>query len=106
MRPAEFRIVYDQGFRVSHPLFAAFCRARPDGAGACGPRLGLTLPRAVGGAVVRNRIKRRLREAFRLHRGGLGSHWDIVLNPRRAAEKAPFQELVRALRKVMERCNS
>jgi ribonuclease P protein component len=68
--------------------------------------LGLTLPRAVGGAVVRNRIKRRLREAFRLHRAGLGPQWDIVLNPRRAAERAPFPELVRALRKVIDRCNS
>jgi ribonuclease P protein component len=56
--------------------------------------------------VVRNRIKRRLREAFRLHRAGLGAQWDIVLNPRRSAERAPFPELVRALRKVIDRCNS
>jgi ribonuclease P protein component len=106
LRSAEFRLVYDQGFRVSSPLFAAFCRARPEPVPAGGPRLGLTVPRAVGGAVVRNRIKRRLREVFRLHREGLGAKWDIVLNPRRSAERAPFADLVRALRKVIERCNS
>ena len=75
-------------FRVSGPLFAAFCRSRatPEtGANAMVARLGLTVPRAVGGAVVRNRIKRRLREAFRLHRARIAPQWDIVLNPRRAA---------------------
>src|SRR5580704_12155190 len=77
LRAAEFRVTYDQGLRISGPLFAAFCRARPEsesakaaqpGADLPGPRLGLTVPRAIGGAVVRNRIKRRLRAAFRLHR--------------------------------------
>jgi ribonuclease P protein component len=103
LRSAEFRLVYDHGFRVSGPLFAAFCLARPN---ATGPRLGLTVPRAVGGAVTRNRIKRRLREAFRLHRAELGSQWDIVLNPRKAAFDAGFDEIQRALGKVIARCNS
>ena len=95
--------MYDQGFRVSSPFFAAFCLAREQ---APGPRLGLTVPRALGGAVIRNRIKRRLREAFRLHRAELGARWDIVLNPRKPALDADFRELERALGKVIERCNS
>jgi len=45
-------------------------------------------------------------EAFRLHRTELGRQWDIVLNPRRAVLAASFEEIERALRKVMERCNS
>jgi ribonuclease P protein component len=105
LRTADFRKVYDNGKRISGPLFAAFCLARP---GEKGPaaRLGLTVPRAIGGSVDRNRIKRRLREAFRLHHTELDPRWDIVLNPRRTALAAPFTDLERALRKVIEQCNS
>jgi ribonuclease P protein component len=87
--------------RVSNPLFAAFCLARVDGAG---PRLGVTATRALGGAVVRNRIKRRLREAFRMHRSALAPQWDIVVNPRRAAIDASFAEIEQALMKVIRKC--
>jgi ribonuclease P protein component len=103
LRSADFRTVYDNGIRLSGPLFAAFCLARTH-SGEAGVRLGLTAPRALGGAVVRNRIKRRLREAFRQHRAEFGPLWDIVLNPRRAALTAPFSEIERALGKVIEKC--
>ena len=55
--------MYAEGFRVSGPYFAAFClrRAAPEGS-----RIGFTVPRALGGSVVRNRLKRRIREAVRL----------------------------------------
>lgn len=104
LRTVEFRAAYDNGFRFSGPLFAAFCLAHagPERASA---RLGLTVPRAIGGAVVRNRIKRRFRAAFRLHRAELAPRWDIVLNPRRAAIDAPFPEIELALRKVIDKCN-
>jgi ribonuclease P protein component len=103
LRSAEFRAVYDNGTRLPGPLFAAFCLARqePERASA---RLGLTVPRAVGKAVVRNRIKRRLREVFRKHRAEIAPQWDIVLNPRRAAAEAPFADLERAFGKVIEKC--
>jgi ribonuclease P protein component len=109
LRTADFRKVYDHGKRVSGPLFAAFCLARPanHGSASVGPfaRLGLTVPRALGGSVDRNRIKRRLREAFRRQRAELDPRWDIVLNPRRTALAAPFADIERALRKVIEKCN-
>lgn len=103
LRSADYRIIYDQGIRVSSPLCAAFCLARDAGAGS-GARLGLTTPRALGGAVIRNRIKRRFREAFRLHRAEFGPQWDIVINPRRAALTAEFAEIERALAKVIQKC--
>jgi ribonuclease P protein component len=109
LHTAEFRATYDQGFRISCPLFAAFCRARPGpelqaGATAItGPRLGLTVPRAIGGAVVRNRIKRRLRAAFRLLRGKIGPQWDIVVNPRRASLDASYADIEKAFELLIER---
>ncbi len=106
LRPAEFRLVYDHGFRVSGPLFAAFCRAREGAAIELGARLGLTVPRAVGKSVIRNRIKRRLREVFRLHRAKIAPKWDIVLNPRRAALEAEFAQIEREMGRVIDKCNS
>ena len=106
LRSAEFRTIYDHGTRVSSPLFAAFCKAREgDGAGV---RIGLTVPRALGGAVDRNRIKRRLRAAFRLHRAEWAAEFpmdfDIVLNPRKAVLRAPFAHLERALAGIIKKC--
>jgi ribonuclease P protein component len=47
-----------------------------------------------------------MRDAFRLHRTELNPKWDIVINPRRTALAAPFTDLERALRKVIEKCNA
>jgi len=55
--------------------------------------VGYTTPKALGPAVARNRIKRRLREAVRLRLPGLGPGWEFVFNPRRAALDAEFSRL-------------
>lgn len=52
---------------------------------AAGPRIGLTVGKVMGGAVVRNRMKRRMREAVRLHAHLLGDlAIDVVLHPRKS----------------------
>ena len=56
--------------------------------------------------MVRNRIKRRFREAFRLHRAEIQPRWDIVFNPRRAALEAAFGDIEREMGKLIEKCNS
>jgi len=71
-----------------------FFRARPiqDSAGAL-PRVGLTAGRVLGGAVERNRIRRRMREAVRLHLQELPPHVDVVLHPRRTVLEIEFARL-------------
>jgi ribonuclease P protein component len=94
--------VYDEGVRHSSPLFAAFC-LRHEGR-ETGPRVGFTVPRAVGKSVVRNRMKRRMREAVRLKLASLPAQWDIVFNPRRPLLTAEFGTVEAEVQKVFERC--
>jgi len=100
---SDYRRVYEEGFRVSGPYFAAFCLRRPE---VHGPRIGLTVSRALGKSVVRNRLKRRIREAVRRRLFQLEAHWEIVFNPRRAALTAAFQDLEREVERLFSRCRS
>jgi ribonuclease P protein component len=54
---------------------------------------------------VRNRIKRRLREAVRLQLDRLNPQWSIVFNPRRKALDAPTSDLQREVERLFLRCN-
>ena len=83
-------------------MFAAFCVRETQGEG---PHIGFTCPRALGKAVVRNRIKRRVREAVRLQLDRLSPQWSIVINPRRKALDAPVAELQREIERLFLRCN-
>ena len=104
LRSKDFRRVYEHGARYSGPYFAAFYVRRPDS--EAGPKIGFTVPRSLGGAVVRNRIKRRVREAVRLRLDQLSPQWEIVFNPRRAAKDSPLTELTREIEKLFLRCNN
>ena len=108
LRSKDFRRVYDHGSRYSGPFFAAFYAraAHVDGLAASGPKVGFTAPRSLGGAVVRNRIKRRVREAVRLRLDQLSPQWEIVFNPRRAAINSPLPDLIREVEKLFLRCNN
>jgi len=59
-----------------------------------GPRIGFTVGRALGGAVQRNRMKRRLREAVRLTRPLAGANADVVINPKKALLTVDFSTVV------------
>jgi ribonuclease P protein component len=89
--------------RIPGACFLAFCldRKSPDG-----PRVGFTVPRSVGKAVQRNRIKRRMREAVRLQLWRLAPQFDVVFNARRAVLEAPFEELEREVERVFRRCRA
>lgn len=113
LRSRDFRKVYDGGSRFSCAYFVAFILPRPAPAeepavGAAPPepgvRIGFTLPRAVGKAVVRNRIRRRLREILRPRLAEIDPSLDLVINPRRKAYEATVEELTKDVERLVTRC--
>lgn len=68
-------------------------------------RLGLSISKRVGHSPMRNKWKRLIREAFRLHRASFPIGWDLVIRPKRGAEpnfhgiEASLVRLVKKLRK-------
>jgi ribonuclease P protein component len=77
-RSRDFDAVYRHGRSVSTRFLVLYWFPREEGEGA-GARLGLAVPRAVGTAVVRNRMKRRLRETFQDRLPTLPQDQDYVL---------------------------
>lgn len=85
----DFEECYASGIRVSGRHLQVFLLA---GGGAL--KLGLSVPRRVGAAVTRNRVRRRLREIFRRSRGMLsGPAGHLVVNVRKSAAGASFAQL-------------
>jgi ribonuclease P protein component len=101
LRHSDFERVYKQGRRHFAAHMTVFYLGRVNEELA-GPRIGFTVGKALGGAVQRNRIKRRLREAVRLNAFSLKVAADIVINPKRSALAADFGELQGAVLKAFQ----
>lgn len=78
-RSSDFQRVYRQGSSTASRFLVLYSFRRSPEAGDEGPRLGLSVSKKLGGAVVRNRIKRLLREAFRACEGRLAKEYDYVV---------------------------
>jgi len=99
LRHADFERVYQQGRRHFAAHMTVFYLRRQNGSGA---RVGYTVSRALGGAVDRNRMKRRLREAVRLSWTGMNEPFDIVINPKKTLLQAEFAELMKEVERALE----
>ena len=99
LKHADFERVYDKGRRHFSANMTLFYLFRESGEGI---RVGFTVSRALGDAVERNRMKRRLREAVRLTRLGMIVQADIVINPKRSLLKADFANVVKEVSRGFE----
>lgn len=110
LRHADFERVYKLGKRHFSASMTVFYRQRPetvassaraDAAGTVlGARVGFAVSRVLGGAVERNRMKRRLREAVRLTRPAAGVNADVVIHPKKALLTADFSALLNEVRRA------
>jgi ribonuclease P protein component len=112
LRHADFERVYKQGRRHFSAWMTVFYWPRPVAEATAekrermrtgisaphlplqGLRIGFTVGRVLGGAVERNRMKRRLREAVRLSRPVAGVDADVVINPKRSLLTAEFSDVL------------
>ncbi|MFA4964805.1 MAG: ribonuclease P protein component [Thermoleophilia bacterium] len=78
-RSSDFQRIYRQGSSTASRFLVLYSFRRPADAGAEGPRLGLSVSKKLGGAVVRNRVKRLLREAYQGCAGHLAEEYDLVV---------------------------
>lgn len=78
-RSSDFQRIYRRGTSTASRFLVLYSFKRPAEASAASPRLGLSVSKKMGGAVVRNRIKRLLREAFMAHADDLSEEYDLVL---------------------------
>jgi len=99
VRRIEYDAVYREGRRRSSREFAVFLR--PNGMELS--RFGWSIKKALGNAVRRNRMRRRIREILRLHRQEIAPGWDIVIHPRSSVDTAEFSALAEELLKLMPR---
>jgi len=105
-RKSDFEVAYARGRRIGNGFFAV--TAKPNDIG--GPRLGLAVSlKSAGNSVERNRLRRTIRESFRLHQYDLPAV-DLVVSARGRARGASGAELRASLlelwKKVAEQCGT
>lgn len=98
---ADFTRCYRQGRRWRTAYFTVHAFGRGEGVA----RLGLAVGKAVGPAVVRNRVKRRLREIFRLHTQQVPGGYDLFVRAVPASAFASYHQLEAAFCEAITRLN-
>ncbi len=99
LRHADFERVYKHGKRHFATHMTVFYRQRES---AGGMRVGFTVGRALGGAVDRNRMKRRLREAVRLQFPANCGAVDVVVNPKKSLLTVEFTAVLKEIGRALQ----
>ncbi len=89
VRSSDYKAMYKAGRKIPSKRFVLFGRINAIGHS----RLGMTVSRKIGGAVVRNRVKRLFREIFRRSLGKIPNQFDILVNAKSGCVGAKYAEL-------------
>ena len=92
----EYQLVWKMGCKQHTPHFILLCRKNPAGQS----RLGVTVSRKVGNAVARNRVKRRIKEFFRLHQQQFTEAVDFSVIAKKGAAVLSTEQIHAELRQV------
>ena len=95
----EFRRIYRKGRSAVSPYLVVYCQKNREGRS----RLGVTVSKKLGHAVVRNRVRRRLREIYRLNSHQLKTGWDIVIVARSRCVGAEYSRMDAAFMAACEK---
>ena len=87
-----FRRIYRKGQSSVQPAVVVYCQKNREGRS----RLGVTVSKKLGHAVVRNRVRRRIREIYRLNREKMLPGWDIIVVGRGRSISGSFQKMTEA----------
>ena len=95
----EFRRIYRKGKSAVSPQLVIYCQRNRRGLS----RLGVSVSTKLGGAVVRNRVRRRIREIYRLNKPKMVPGYDIIVVARVRAAHSRYDKLERALLSMAEK---
>ena len=94
----DFSRVYRRGTSKADQLLVLYVFDRGDGEPS---RFGVSVSKKTGNSVIRHRIKRRLKEIYRLNEDAFGKGYDFVVIGRKGAASAAYPELERSLKRLM-----
>jgi len=96
---SDFQRVYRKGHSWVHPLLVLYALRNDLGYS----RFGFSASKQVGGAVVRNRARRLMREAIRLRQAMIADGWDMVIIARWPMGEANFHQVDQAVEQLLRR---
>lgn len=96
----EFQVVFQQGTSVANRQFVVYTLKKE---GQVTFRVGISVSKKIGKAVVRNRLKRYIREVLTGLEEHIASGYDLVIISRQGVEKLSFQEVRNSLIHVLKR---
>lgn len=94
----EFRRIYRKGKSVVSPQLVIYCQRNRRGHS----RLGVSVSTKLGCAVVRNRVRRRIREIYRLNKAKMLPGYDLIVVARVRAVETDYQKLDRTYLRLLE----